>query len=283
MTQHVFVSALVLLGALLPASAVAADDNVECVVRCAHGTECQVETPGKTVTVTAGVERLDACPRARLRKVVLPVRAVPGATGALLEGLVRSTTGVKRFAIGDKQVNQFFAEANPKLFANSSCLGLMPQCAESRDQARTAAVAGKGIATLKFNRIGEPCAIGLPCGSVVRPANDLEIALQGFVQGRLRLAAIGASGGAHDWPVEQGVLRLAAAALAAGTAYTYSLFDGTGKEIAAGGFEVISTKMQADVQADLDRIKAGDDAAAAFERLEILLDSGLLWDASRQR
>jgi len=260
----------VTLAGCLPNLASASKDSVECVVRCARGNDCRVQAQGKAVEVGVSGITIGGCPAAELK------------AGTLLEGLVRTTTGVKRFSINKEQVNLSFDRVNTQLFANASCLGTLPACAESRDQARTAAAAGKGIATIKFNRQAEPCAMGLPCGSVMRPSAAQEVRLRGFAQGRLRLTAIGAGTPARDWPVEQGVLRLDATAMSAGTAYAYSLFDTSGKEVAAGGFEVLSTKMQADVQAELDRVKAADEGAAALQRLEILLDSELLWDASRQ-
>lgn len=241
--------------------------QVDCFVTCRSG-ECKVDTAGGTRWVKPNnTERIDACGTSRLT-----------AAGQELEGRFRSARGIERFVVRDAE--KTFADLVPAL-ARGLCTS-SPACMESRDRARVAAVAGKGIGVDAARRVGAPCEIGLPCGLVMRPDGPMSVALQSGLQaGALRLVNL-ESGTAREMAFREGRVEFPAGALAAGVAYAYSLRDAAGHEVAAGHFTVMSARMQADVDADLAALKASAPSPGSLEAIEILLDNQLDWDAQQR-
>lgn len=272
-------SAAALVGTLIFANtSQASGAPVECAVRCGSpgvATECVLRVPSSKGTAIqeavrkGAVKRISFCPDAML---------VDLGHAVILEGLVRSGTGVKRFVVGAP--NKPFKELASAVFASSSCLGLDKACIESRDQARVGAIGGKGIGTLSNPRVGQPCSIGLPCGLVLLPDSPLRFPVSLDGAGVLRVTARLAGSVTSAWPWRDGWVTADASTLKPGLEYIYELADDGGRTLAAGTFTVVSTNMQADVQGDLNKLGA---EPSEFDVLEILLDNNLVWDASRPR
>jgi hypothetical protein len=241
--------------------------QIDCFVSCRSGA-CEVHTAQGQRSVKPGrVERIDACGQSRM-----------AGAGQELEGRFRSARGTERFLV--READKPFADLVPAL-TRGLCTS-SPACMESRDRARVAAVAGKGIGVDAARRVGAPCETGLPCGLVLRPDGPMSIALQtGSQAGALRLVNA-ESGTTRTIAVRDSRVELPAGALAAGVAYAYSLLDAAGQELAAGHFTVMSARMQADVDADLAALRAKDPSLGSLEAIEILLDNQLDWDAQQR-
>jgi hypothetical protein len=255
--------ALLLAFALRHASA--APTDVDCFVQC-RSAACLLAGPGDPQTIEKGakVKHLESCGKWRI-----------GAADQVVEGRFRSARGVEQFVVSHPGRN--FAEAVPTL--SKGLCSASRSCMESSDVARVAAVAGKGIGVGGGRRVGSPCAIGLPCGVVLRPVGALSIPLQSSGDaGVLRVTNLD-SGASQQFAVRAGLVELPPSAWLPGAAYAYSLQDASGNVIAAGGFSVMSARMQADVEAELAALKARNPDAAGIDGIEILLDNELYWDA----
>jgi len=257
----------------LPADCFASDPppaRIDCFVQCNSG-NCEVGPPSnaqpaptsRCIRTLAKTERpllVEACGDATLR------------SDGVLVGLFMSPRGLERFKVAS--AHQPFAKLVPAL-SKGVCTG-SPQCAEQRDRARVAAVGGKGIDGVASRRVGSPCALGLPCGAVLRPGGALAFDVQGGpASGRLRLIALRGGNGERVVAMSDRRISLPAGSLQPGAAYAYSLFDAAGTEVAAGEFSVLSGKMQADVEADLAVL-------SSLDAIGVLLDNDLQWDAMRQ-
>jgi hypothetical protein len=273
--------------AALTALAVCAapSQGVDCFVKCTYSEDqpkgvppntaanaCIVNTPAKAgIAVPAGPKStlIPHCAEASLLK------------GAVLDGLYRSARGLENFRIKhdwrDKPA-PLFSTLVPNL-KNGRCTG--PACAESIDIARVAGVGGKGIDASGSRRVGQPCAIGLPCGAILRPGGALAFQMlpEAPASGRLQLTALRGARGSASVAVVDHRVELPPATLQGGAAYGYALFNEAGTEIAAGEFEVLSAKMQADVEADMADLKRKDPTLDSLAVIAILLDNKLEWDA----
>jgi hypothetical protein len=272
--RQIVMAALVTAALAGPAAAQTRPASVECMVRCAQGTPggvCRVRESGgsgapEVKNLTLKEPRLIRhCPEAML------------VEQGVLEALVRSAGGVKRFLV--KEPNKSFRSVAAPLFATASCLGADPACLESRDQMRVAGVGGKGIGTLVQRRIGEPCSLGLPCGSILRPSSTVVLSLTGAPpDGELRASQRAEGAAVRRWRIEGGRLSLEPDFFQNGMEYVYELVDGAQTVVAAGGFSVVSGKMQLEVQDELGKLGG---QRSRWDVLEILLDNNLLWDAQR--
>lgn len=250
--------------ASMPGLAPAQSPPVDCQVIC-RSAQCTVHADGKPQPVDSTPKLIKECLSAKL------------VSDSLLTVLFQSSRGLERFAVANKQQGTEFATVEPKL-RQAKCMNSV-LCLESRDQARVAGLGGKGIDATASRRVGSPCAIGLPCGTILRPAAALPVALaDAALQGQLQLRAQRGASGSLMLPVSAGTLTMPAGFLVAGAAYAYVLRDAAGTELAAGEFEVLSSKMQADVESDLAKT-AGPDQA--LDRAEVLIDSKLYWDVSQ--
>lgn len=243
-----------------------------CVIQCMADPACQVGSPGSPTGIAVrSVKRVEACDVASL------------ISGGGLQGIVDSPNGPKRFVIPSSATGKRFKDLHAALFATSSCGSVNPDCAEAADRARVAGVGGKGIDAVAAKRSGSPCALGLPCGTILLPASTLEVELIAWPNdGSLRLRAVRGASGERSLPVVQGRFQLPPGLLAAGAGYAYALVSASGAEVAAGEFSVLSARMQADVESDLvaARPKNGDELSA-LDRVDVLLQNNLGWNASQ--
>lgn len=261
----------ILAALFLWATSAAHSAGVECFVKCVQGKVCEVRhAGGATSLYLLQSKEVPACPEAQFTQ------------GELLQGMVNTRQGLKRFSVTRKDSGKSFAEVARGLFAGASCLGLHATCAESRDLSRVAATAGKGVDKTTNRRVGAPCAVGLPCGPILLPRQPLVFQLQGApFDGSWQVTPLRPAGPSRTTEVRQGRIELKPDWLAPGQAYAYSLRDSTGNETMAGEFEVLSRRMQADVESLLAALPA-DPEAASFDLLDLLLGSDLWWDAMQR-
>ena len=263
-----FLKSLSLVAAIVPMvlalTANAQTPAVDCMVVCRIGT-CKLDVAGQPMEVQQSQRLVEKCLSAKL------------LSDTALTVLFQSGRGLERFAVADKHKGTEFAQVEPRL-KQAKCMN-SPLCLESRDQARVAGVGGKGIDATASRRVGSPCAIGLPCGTILRPAAALPVQLADTaLAGQLQLRALRGASGSLSLPVQGGTLTLPAGFLVAGAAYAYVLRDAAGTELAAGEFEVLSSRMQADVESDLAKASGPE---MALDRAEVLIDSKLYWDVSQ--
>lgn len=259
--------------------------GVDCFVKCTYAEDqpkglppnnqanaCVVNTPARAnIAVPTGPKStlIPYCSEATLLK------------GAVLDGLYRSARGLENFRIKhdwrDKPAPPF-ASLVPNL-KNGRCSG--PACAESIDIARVAGIGGKGIDGAGSRRVGQPCALGLPCGAILQPRGALAFQMmpEAPAAGRLQLMGLRGGRGTSSVAVVDRRIEWPPAALQSGAAYAYALFNEAGAEVAAGEFEVLSAKMQSDVEADIADLKRKDAALESLEYIGILLDHKLEWNA----
>ncbi|MBT9595531.1 MAG: hypothetical protein IV094_06090 [Vitreoscilla sp.] len=245
--------------------------GVECFVKCVQGKVCEIRHAGGSTSLNLlQSKEVPACPEAQLTQ------------GELLQGMVNTGQGLKRFSVTRKDSGKSFAEVARGLFASASCLGLHATCAETRDLSRVAATAGKGVDKTVSRRVGSPCAAGLPCGPILLPRQALTFQLQGAAfDGSWQITPLRPAGPSRATEVRQGRIELKPEWLAPGQAYAYSLRDSAGSETMAGEFEVLSRRMQADVESLLAALPA-DPQTASFDLLDLLLGSDLWWDAMQR-
>lgn len=241
--------------------------------------DCYVECIGIPAEACSPVSRTSTLTSNRLGWKVSPCASAMIKSGKA-RGLVMTPKGLQSFPV--KQPDRSFESLHPQLFAaGGRCLGLSPECLESIDRVRLGAVAGKGFDGTKARRVGDPCAAGLPCGVILMPSAVAVIEVSsGDAKSRLILRAVRGASGSFELLADGGVFKLDPTPLKAGAAYEYTLKGSSGEEIAAGSFEIMSSKMQADVQADIQAARASPDQGE-FGVLEVLLDNSLNWDAAR--
>jgi hypothetical protein len=252
--------------AALPAVAWARAD-FECVVKCLAA-PCQLAHSAAPAQ-TAIDER---------RPTVVAQCATAALRSGTIDLLVQTNAGVRRVQIKARQDR--LAEAHPAVFSTARCLGLSPACNAEMNRARTTVQGGKGIDAAAARWLGDPCGLGLPCGQIMKPELGAIVALQGLAADGFVVLQMARGGGqAVELPVSGGRFVLPAQALAFGSAYQYTLLDAARAEVAAGEFDVLSQRMQAEVRGQLQAAQQASSGDALFERVEVLLDNGLLWDA----
>lgn len=183
----------------------------------------------------------------------------------------------------DQRAEDLFAKFPP----DQPCAVLSSACLQTAMAAKQAAVGGHGIDARQARPAGEgqPCELGLPCGSVL--PNEAEQTLRltrtdlsGQLQ--LRLARGTPTPGyraEQSLRIDSGRATLAAAALQPGSLYEYKLLDGGGRTLASGEFSVISTPMvQRLRQLAQQRVqqKGMEEAPAWYDTLA---ENQLIWDA----
>lgn len=253
-----------------PASAAAAKLPVDCFLLCPEG-RCTITqgNPAKSRVLEQGrVNLVEQCAQVRL------------VDGSPLEGRFMSSRGVERFVVtaADKDKDASFGTLVASLARGLCAAG--PVCSEARDGVRVAGVGGKGIDHVASRRVGTPCAWGLPCATILRPSVvDFQLEPGAPAQGRLVFKGLRQVKGEWSAPVQDGRVAWPADMVQPGAAYAYSLFDAAGLELAAGEFSVLSTKMQADVEAELAQALRTPADAGPLGRAAVLLDNDLAWDA----
>jgi hypothetical protein len=169
-----------------------------------------------------------------------------------------------------------------------ACAVLSPQCVQTAMSAKQAAVGGHGI----DNRVskpggeGDPCALGLPCGSVLPSAEAmLPLALvDKMLQGRLSLRVSRGqppAGMAAETQiaVQGGRASLDGRWLQPGGLYSYQLSDAGGRPLASGEFSLLSQSMAERVRKRAVQREEQQGLSAAQAWYDTLLENQLWWDA----
>jgi hypothetical protein len=271
MFEHILGLILVSLSAVaFAAPSVATAGAIDCFVQCSSG-NCVVTTPaskdGRRLAPNGASLHIEQCGEAKLE------------AAAELQGQFMSARGMERFKVATE--NTPFAKLVPSI-KNGICVA-SPKCMESRDRSRVPLVAGKGVDKVTSRRVGQPCELGLPCGPILRPAGALTFEVAGGpTSGRLRLTGVRGNKSEQSIPLRGGRIEMPAGSLQPSGVYAYSLFDAAGTEVAAGEFSVLSGKIQADVEADMNALPGRGRGPATLDLIELLLDNELNWDAMRQ-
>lgn len=166
-------------------------------------------------------------------------------------------------------------------FPPDTCGGLSPPCGQARENARTAAKAGRGFdGASAITAKGEPCALALPCGLVLAPAGPWNVRLASPFDGRLRIAGHTAASGEIAVSVAAGRFSLPAGRLVAGATYRYDLYDRDNRAVASGEFTTASPRSSADVEMAM-RQGVAEGLPRRLALIDALVDNELHWDARR--
>jgi len=182
-----------------------------------------------------------------------------------------------------QRADELFAKFPP----DQPCAVLSSACLQTAMAAKQAAVGGHGIDPRQARPAGEgqPCELGLPCGSVLpieveQPLRLTRTDLSGQLQLRLARGAPAPGYRAEQsLRIDDGRATLASGMLQPGSLYEYKLLDGAGQALASGEFSVISTPMvQRLRQLAQQRVQQkGIDEALAW--YDTLAENQLVWDA----
>jgi hypothetical protein len=254
----------------------AAESGSACLVACAQPGDCELRQDSKVQALSHVVyTKLAACEAWKV-----------GGQGKVLLRYRHQRKWFQPPALApDTSLAQVFAQFEP----DSPCGLPDKECLQARMTEKSVARAGHGVDSQAAVPAGinAPCAMGLPCGTVLPPlpAWAFKLADGSFVgQWRLRVARGAPPAGVpaqFEVPVVAGSISLAAGKLSPGGVYAYQLIDSRGQETASGEFAVMS-------QADLDRLRrlaqrrvesGGMGEQAAW--IDALLASELDWDAEQ--
>lgn len=264
---------LILLSCLVLASPLAFGQSVDCLVRCAGTETCQVRdgVPDAQGKPPLGIDPKPA--------VLRGCRAAQLLGGGRLEVQLNSKQGLKRLMIARTDVP--FARQHEAAFADAICAGLSGPCAEQRDAERQVKLLGRGIDDVKAQRVGEPCALGLPCGAILLPDGDLTLGLADGAAGQVKLTQI--RGGRAEWQgsVDAGTVTVPRAALMPAGVYRIDRLLPGGAVAATSEFSVLSARMQGDITTAMAQAAAAP-GGGLFDIVEVLLRNGLSFDAQQR-
>jgi len=169
-------------------------------------------------------------------------------------------------------------EANPA----DACSVVSPACLQLALSAKQAAVGGHGI----DNRVskpggeGDPCALGLPCGTVLPRAEPLTLRLvDAGAQGQLLLRAARGQAAETRLTVQGGRASLSGGWLQPGGLYAYQFSDAAGKPVASGEFSLLSQSMLERLRKRSVQREEQQGLSPAQAWYDTLLENQLLWDA----
>jgi hypothetical protein len=239
----------------------------DCWLRCDGAPRCDVALPSAPPLQVPAQFSTPPVPCASLGLV---------EQGDRVEGMVRHRGKVQVFAVARQQD----VGAAVRQFGAAECSYSDRACRERRDQGMLAGRAGKAFDGPPGHKpTGTPCAIGLPCGVVLAPAQPWSLRIDDAQAdgGTLQIAALRNASGQIDVPVRGGRAAVAPGFVRAGASYSYALTSRAGTVIAAGQFSAAAPAIESDVQqAEQAARAAGRSVAAA--RLEALLANELDWD-----
>jgi len=182
-----------------------------------------------------------------------------------------------------QRAEELFAKFPP----DQPCAVLSSACLQTAMAAKQAAAGGHGIDARQARPAGEgqPCELGLPCGSVLPNETDQTLRLtRGDLNGQLQLRlARGTPAPGYraeqSLRIDSGQATLAAATLQPGSLYEYRLQDSAGRPLASGEFSVISTPMVQRLRqmAQQRAQQKGMEVAPAW--YDTLAENQLVWDA----
>ena len=184
----------------------------------------------------------------------------------------------------DAKVADLFASRPP-----DACSVTTLKCLQHEMQVLKASAGGHGIdgqASAPAGQ-GEPCSLGLPCGTVMPPPPSWQFRLEdsgfdGIWRTQiLRGQAAAGRAAQNDAAVAGGVVSADGSSFAPGVTYAYALVSKDGTTRASGEFTVQSSAQHAALRRLVDkRIEAGLPEAAAW--LDALAANQLDWDAIQQ-
>lgn len=258
---------------LLTASALAHAQSIDCLVRCAGNATCQVRD-GVPDAQNKPPQGIDPNPA-----ILRGCRAAQLLGGGRLEVQLNSKQGLKRLMIA--KTDATFAQQHEAAFADAICAGLSGPCAEQRDAERQVKLLGRGIDDVKAQRVGEPCALGLPCGTILLPDGDLPLRLADGAAGQVKLTQI--RGGRAEWqgPVDGGSVAVPRATLMPAGVYRIERLLPGGAVSATSEFSILSARMQGDITAAVAQAAAAP-GGGLFDIVEVLLRNGLSYDAQQR-
>jgi hypothetical protein len=237
----------------------------DCWLRCESQPECRLANVPRPIPQDRAIIPSESCQR--LGKVT------DGRVEALLR--VKGRVNVLMMALSE-DLGVALAKAG-----TPDCAFTEKPCRERRDLAMLAGRAGKAFdGPAGHKPAGSPCAIGLPCGVVLAPAQGwaLRIDEPRAAGGTLQITALRMATGTVDVAVADARTTVPAGFVRAGASYSYALKSAAGEVIAAGQFSAAAAGIEADVRAaEKDALTAG--RAAPTARLEALLANDLDWDA----
>ena len=241
----------------------------ECIVECTSKAMCKVdngESP-EAPFAPGNIVRVKVCQRAHLH-----------ADDMSVAGLYQGERGPVQFTIKQPRATEAFGAQVPGI-ASAKC-GIGGSCLEERDLRRKNEPGGMGADEVKFVHEGAPCALGLPCGLVMKPARMLSIFIAGGGTGSLGLTGTrGTDKSTSRYEMTGGHIDIPASALVAGGVYRYEFK--AGDTAATGEFSVISGRMQRDIEDAIAESATQEPGAAALGTVRILLEENLVWDATQ--
>lgn len=163
-----------------------------------------------------------------------------------------------------------------------TCSVVTPVCLQQNLDAKQAAVGGHGIDNRMSKPGGEgnPCARGLPCGSVLPRADTIMLRLlDGNAQGQLQVRAARGQTAEFQAPIQNGRASLSGASLQPGGLYVYQFIDAAGKTVASGEFSMLSAAMTERLRQRAAQRQEQQGLSAAQAWYDTLLENQLLWDA----
>jgi hypothetical protein len=171
--------------------------------------------------------------------------------------------------------------------ADRPCAVLSADCLQLAMSIKQVAVGGHGIdqRDSRPGGEGEPCTMGLPCGSLLPRDTETtwRLARPDFLGTlSIRLArGTPAAGFATELSLsfEQGRAVVAGNKLQPGGVYTYQLSDASGKPVASGEFSLLSAPMAQRLQQRVQQRMEQDGLAAQAAWYDVLAENLLLWDA----
>ena len=127
---------------------------------------------------------------------------------------------------------------------------------------------------------GDPCSMGLPCGTVRLPEQNWRFRLLDAAQaGQLRIMSTRGQRHEHIATIEAGKAEVPAGWLEPGQSYRYQLMDAERRILAAGEFLTPSARGQRDIDASLAEASRKPEGLREAAFMESLLADGLDWDA----
>ena len=186
------------------------------------------------------------------------------------------------FRVGGKQGNTVVREGNAfsdKLAVYKALDCLVGDSSICGTGQLVATLMGKGFDPAAPSEItGQPCALALPCGKVgLAPNGSLPIRLaESSTEGALALFAARGDATPQRVEVRSGSAVVPTGTLKPGQTYRYRLTKADGSVRAAGEFQIMSQRAQADSDAALaDAVKAKGEEGA----IESLMLDGRDWEA----
>jgi hypothetical protein len=268
--HHSLNLAIVVLGMSSCAMA-QADPQPKCLLSCFKRNECTVLRASDTIVLrSTSYANQPACNQLTV-----------GSDGVLVryrhKGAWFSPATLP--AVGSP-LSQVFAQHKP-----DACSVPDFSCTQTRMQSKVAAVAGHGIDSQQSlpAGTGEPCSLGLPCGTVLLPQGAWQFRLEQPLHGQWELRLLRGEAAAGDtgrwtFPVQAGVVQASAEPLSAGRVYAYTLVDRSGTAVASGEFETVGARRQERLAKTVQlRVQEGSSEQTAW--VDTLVGAEMDWSA----